>query len=82
MEDQIGTVLHWSHQKEPKQPKRKDEVIRRNPHRIHISAATPLASNPCRHSQVSLIQEEKNSERTQNKKNQIIMAARPCVQSG
>ena len=28
MEDQIGAVLHWSHQKEPKQAKRKDEVIR------------------------------------------------------
>ena len=36
MEDQIGTVLHWSHQKEPKQAKRKDEVIRRNLDRIHI----------------------------------------------
>ena len=23
MEDQIGTVLHWSHQKEPKQAKMK-----------------------------------------------------------
>ena len=56
MEDQIGTVLHWSNQKEPEQAKRKDEVIRRNLDRIHISAATPLPSNPSRHSQVSLIQ--------------------------
>ena len=30
MEDQMGTVLHWSNQKEPKQAKSKDEVIRRN----------------------------------------------------
>ena len=39
MEDQIGTALHWSHQKEHKQAKSKDEVIRRNLNRIHISAA-------------------------------------------
>ena len=56
MEDQIGTVLHWSNQKEPKQEKRNDEVIRRNLDRIHISAATPLPSNPSRHRQVNLIQ--------------------------
>ena len=37
MEDQIGTVLHWSHQKEPKQGKSEDEVIRRNLDRIKIS---------------------------------------------
>ena len=42
MEDQKGTVLHWSHQKKPKQAKSKDEVIRRNLDRIDISAATPL----------------------------------------
>jgi len=30
MEDQIGTVLHWSNQKEPERSKSKDEVIRRN----------------------------------------------------
>ena len=56
MEDQIGTILHWSNEKEPKQAKTKDEVIRRNLDRIHISAATSLPSNPSRHSQVSLIQ--------------------------
>ena len=46
MEDQIGTVLHWSNQKEPKQAKSKDEVIRRNLDKIHISAAIPLPANP------------------------------------
>jgi len=56
MEDQIGTVLHWSHQKEPEQAKSKDEVIRRNRDGIHISAATPLLSNPSKHNQVSLFQ--------------------------
>ena len=56
MEDQIGTVLHWRIHKEPKQAKSKDEVIRRNLDRIHISAATPLPSNPSRCSQVNLIQ--------------------------
>ena len=56
MEDQIGTVLHWNNQKEPKQAKSKDEVIRRNLDRIRISAATPLPSNISKHSQVSLIQ--------------------------
>ena len=56
MEDQIGTDLHWSNQKEPEQAKRKDEVIRRNLDRIRISAATPPHSNTSRHSQVSLIQ--------------------------
>ena len=56
MADQISTVLHWSHHKEPKQAKSKDEVIRRNLDRIRISAATPLPPNPSRHSQVSLIQ--------------------------
>ena len=59
MEDKIGTVLHWSHQKAPKQAKSKDEVIRRILDRIHISAATLLPSNPSRHSQVSLIQKIK-----------------------
>ena len=43
MEDQIGTVLH---QKELKQEKRKDDVIRSNVDRIRISAATPQPSNP------------------------------------
>ena len=56
MEDQIGTVLHCSNQKEPKQAKRKDEVIRSNLDRIRISAATPRLSNPSRHSQVSFFQ--------------------------
>ena len=42
MEDQIGTVLHWSHQKEPKQAKSKDGVIRRNLDMIWVSAATPI----------------------------------------
>ena len=55
MEDQIGTVLNWSNHKEPEQAKIKDEVIRRNLNRIHISAATPLPSNPSWHSQVSLL---------------------------
>ena len=58
MEDQIGTVLHWSDHKEPKQAKSKDEVMRRNLDRIRISAATPLPSNPSRHNQVSLIQKK------------------------
>ena len=55
MEDQIGTVLHLSNQKEPEQAKSKDEVIRKNLNRIHISAATPLPSNTSKYSQVSLI---------------------------
>ena len=46
MEDQIGTVLHWSNHKEPEQAKSKDEDIRRNLDRIHISVATALPSNP------------------------------------
>ena len=50
MEDQIGTVLHCSNQKETEQAKSKDKVIRKNLDRIHISAATPLPSNPSRHS--------------------------------
>ena len=50
MEDQTGTVLHWSNQKEPKQAKSKDEVIRRNLDRIRVSTATPLPSNSSRHS--------------------------------
>ena len=62
MEDLIGTVVHWSHQKEPKQAKSKDEVIRRNLDRIHISTATPLPSNPSRHSQVSLIKNKNKKE--------------------
>ena len=56
MEDQIGTVLHWSHQKEPKQTKSKDGVIRSNLDRIRVSAVTPLPPNPSRCNQVSLIQ--------------------------
>ena len=63
MEYQIGTVLRWSHQKEPKKAKSKDEVTRRNLdrnlNRIRISADTPLPSNPSRHSQVSLIKKKK-----------------------
>ena len=62
MEDQIGAVLHWSHQKDPKQAKSKDEVIRTNLDRICISAATPLPSNPSTHNQVSLIQRKKKSK--------------------
>ena len=58
MEDQIKEVLHWSYQKESEQAISKDEVIRRNLDRIHISAATPLPSNPSRHSQVSLFQKQ------------------------
>ena len=69
MEDQIGTVLHWSNQKEPEQAKRKDEVIRRNLDRIHISAATPLPSNPSRHSQVSRFQ--RKTPKNQTKMTQI-----------
>ena len=68
MEDQIGTVLHWSNQKEPEQAKSKDEVIRRNLDRIHISAATPLPSNPSRHSQVSNILKNNNNKRIHIKK--------------
>ena len=70
MEDQIGTVLHWSHQKEPEQAKSKDEVIRRNQDRIRISAVTSLLSNPSTHSQVNLFQTKKkqNKKRTQIKK--------------
>ena len=56
MQDQIGTLLHWSHQKEPKQAQSKDEVIRRNLDRIRISDAATLPTNPSRHSQVNLIQ--------------------------
>ena len=63
MEDQIGTLLHWSNQKEPKQEKSKDEVIRRNLDIIHISAATPLPSNPSRHSQVNLIHKKQTNKK-------------------
>ena len=55
MEDQIGTVLHWSHQKESEQVKSKDEVIRTNLDGIWVSAATPLPTNLSRYSQVSLV---------------------------
>ena len=58
MEDQIGTVLYWSHQKEHRQAKSKDEVIRRNLDRIWVSSTTPPL-NPSRHSQVSLMQKNK-----------------------
>ena len=83
----VGTVPHWSHQKEPKQAKRKDEVIRRNLERIHISAAALLPSNPPRHSQASLIPKKKTTKNNKQKKeprskNLIILAARPCIQSG
>ena len=56
MEDQIGTVLLCIHHKGCKQPKSKDEVIRKNPNQIRVSAATPLPSNPSRHSQVRHLQ--------------------------
>ena len=64
MEDQIGTVLHWSNQKEPKQAERKDGVIRRNLDRIRNAATTPLPSNPSRNGQMSLIQNIKNNNNT------------------
>ena len=71
MEDQIGTVLHWSIRRSPKKQKAK-MVIRRNPDRIRISAATPLPSNPSRHSQVNLKfknkKKLKKTEQTQIKK--------------
>ena len=73
MEDQIGTVLHWSNQKEPKQEKSKDEVIRRNLDRIHISADTPLPSNPPRQSQVNLIQKINNNQKNKKNPNQKII---------
>jgi len=41
--------------KEPEEVKSKYGVIRRSLVRIWVSAATPLPSNPTRHSQVSLI---------------------------
>ena len=66
MEDPIGTVLHWSNQKEPEQAKSKDEVIRWNLDMIRVSAATSLPSNPSRNSQVSLIQ--KTTKKTHVKK--------------
>ena len=68
MEDQIEIVLHWSNQKERKQAKIKDKVIRSNLDRIHISAATPLPSNPSRHSKVNPIQKKKIIKKTQIKK--------------
>ena len=69
MEDQISTVLHWSHQKEPEQAKSKDGVIRRNLGTIRVSGATLLPSNPSRHSQMSLIKIKiKKLKRTQIKK--------------
>ena len=46
----------------------KDEVIRRNLDRIHISAAAPLPSNHSRHSQVSLIQKKRKNLYQQIKK--------------
>ena len=66
MEDQIGTVLHWSNQKEPEQAKSKDKVIRRNLDRICSSAATPRPSNPSRRSQVSLIQKKSENPDSKN----------------
>ena len=59
MEDKIGRVQHWNHQKEPKRAKSKVEVIRRNLDGIRISGATPQPSNPSRHSQVRLIPPKK-----------------------
>ena len=81
MEDQIGAVLHWSHQKEPKQAKRKDEVISRNLDRIRISAATPLPSNTSKRSQVSLIQKKKKKIKKNPDQKKLILPARPCVRS-
>ena len=76
LEDQMCTVLHWSHQKEPKQAKIKDEVIRRKLAMILILPATPLPSNPPRLSQVSLIKKkliitinQKHQEESRSKKN-------------
>ena len=63
MEDKIGTVLHWNHQKEPEQAKSNEEVIRRNLDRIRVSAATPRPSNPSKHSQVSLNQKKRKKEK-------------------
>ena len=60
MEDQIGTILHWHNEKEPKQAKSKRELLMRNLDRIHISAATSLPSNPSMHSQESFIKNFKN----------------------
>ena len=71
MEDQIGTVLHWSREKEPEQAKSKDEVIWRNLDRIRISAATPLPSNPSRNSQVSLTQKKKKKFKKRKKRTHI-----------
>ena len=61
MEDQTGTVLQWSNQKEPKKAKSKDEVTRKNLDRIRISGATPLPSNALMHSQVSIIKNNNNN---------------------
>ena len=69
MEDQIGTVLHRNNQKEPKQAKSKDEVITRNLDKTRISDATPLLSNPSRHSQVSLIRKKKKTMKNPDQKN-------------
>ena len=69
MDDQIGTLLHWGNQKTPKTSKKQREVIRRNLDRIRISAATPLPSNPSRHSQVSFIQKKTNKQKNPDQKN-------------
>jgi len=61
LEDQMCTVLHWSHQKEPKQAKIKDEIGRKLV-RILILPAPPLPSNPPGLSQVSLIKKKKNNK--------------------
>ena len=81
MEDQIGTVPHWSYPKEPEQAKSKDAVIKRNLDRIWVSAAATLPSNSSRCSKVSLLQ--KNSKRTQIKKLNISSCqTMDCVQLG
>ena len=68
MEDQIGRVLHWNHQKKPKTSKKQfDEVIMRNLDRIPISAAAALLSNPSRYSQESLIQKKKKKKKSRSK---------------
>ena len=69
MEGRIGTILHCCNQKEPKQGKSKDEVIRRNLDRIHISAVTPLPSNTSSHSQVILIQKKKKIKKNPDQEN-------------
>ena len=51
MEEQIGTEVYWSNQKEPKQEKSKDEVIRRkfdwgSHFRDYSSTLKPIQAQP------------------------------------